>query len=202
MSNFERRKHIHQRVLEHLGEHTNYRTAVHAGEVAEQLGFTLDEVTDAFKTLEQKKQVEVRSPTKIGDPRAAITGLGMEVLAREMPSPAASGGGVQIHNNFHGTANVQQGNHNTMNITTGLAADDVMKLMAQLRGHLGDVPADKKEEAVELIEELELLFREPNPRKSKIKAFLTGLFQLVPAGTSFAADVQRVSDSLNVPLTN
>lgn len=194
MSNLERKAKIYRLVLEHLETKSNHN-AVHAKDVEEELGLTTSEVRDAFQYLLEKGYVE-DGFSSVGNRRASITAQGRDALFHLLKPATQPIAPVQIQNNFHGTANVQQGPDSTMNITMGLQAAEVMKLMEQLRNHMGDVPAERQDEAQELIQELELVFQDPKPKITKAKAFLAHLLQLVPATTAFAADALALVEAL------
>jgi len=108
----------------------------------------------------------------------------------------------QVTNNFSGPVGaVQTGSQNVAHVTQNVSTD-VQVLLQQLRGQVDALPAEKREEAAEIVDELEEQAKAPSRSKVVMRSLLAGLKEIfIGAASGAGADVAaELGKKLLVPL--
>lgn len=104
---------------------------------------------------------------------------------------------VQVIQQFNAPVGaVQTGTHATANVVqqVGAGTGEVLELLGQLRRDIeATLPAEEREEALELVEGIEEEARSEKPRTARVKAFLKGLgnFALSTASNALATAIAQ-----------
>ncbi len=89
---------------------------------------------------------------------------------------------IVINNNFHGPVGVNQtGSNNTANVVQQVSdTGELFRYIAQLRGHVEQLPDDKRDEALEAVDALETQAKAEKPQKGLVKSYAGLLKEHVP----------------------
>ncbi|GGJ43814.1 hypothetical protein [Deinococcus roseus] len=153
MSKLNQNLNLQQKVLEHLGEHTDTRfeSTLSAEEIAAALGYSKEEVEGAIEALASDGLVDTTGSSFDGS-TAHITRKGQ----RHLTHPTAPQGGNVYNNHIQGSVgSLQQGDNNTMTIHQGVQGQDLPSLIAALKTAVLDLPDGKREQALEQVEDIE-----------------------------------------------
>lgn len=98
----------------------------------------------------------------------------------------------QVTQNFSGPVGaVQTGSHNVAHVNQSVSTD-VQVLLQQLRAQVDGLPAEQREEAIELVHGLEEQAKKPSPSKAMIKQILAGLGGMFAgAGSDVVAEIGK-----------
>lgn len=146
----------------------------------EELGMSHEETESAFSWLQDKGLLKGHTNTSFTLKREGVDE--MEESLRDPAHrtehfpPIATFNTINIHGGAVGS--VQTGSHNVANVAQQFntsAVADVLKLIEQLKGHLGEVQEEHQQEATELVEAIEEQAKSSSPKASRVKSYAQAL---------------------------
>lgn len=168
------------------------------GAIAFENGLSAEAIGEAIDFLTAERLV--KRTTGLGN--EALTHEGVKEVEASIARPQEQTHHFQPsvinnYNTFNGpVGSVQSGAHSVAHVTQNVATDNSVKtLIQELHQHAQQLPPAQREEATELVAELEKQTDAEKPKRSVLSALLTGLqalFLSAPAAQVVAAIMKKV----------
>jgi hypothetical protein len=180
------RRQLRQRLLELCWQRSGgiANRALPFAELAAEAGIAESEFLDYHERLVAEGSIE---PVAVGQIALTVAAVAQfEDNLTPPPTPKLAGITPLTQHFFGPVGAVQNAPSGTANIVqnVGLATDQILPLLAELRVAVASLTGQARNDAVDLLVDLEEETKAPAPKQSRIKAYLQGLASLLPGTVS------------------